>query len=450
MAKTCIVCGGPAGSGEHIFPACLGGLRVNNGIYCGTHNNAYGDLAALLGNQLAFANAQFGIRNTRTKQIRPVEMTDPATGATYEFDGTNLKPIRPRILSQTEAEATIALPNDPAAVKQFVAAMKAQGIELQATTGQPENYHPGQLGIRLSFGGREGLRAIGYLAQTLLAHCFPDLARDPAMKPFIDYTLDGVGGHLVWWDFEAPTDLPPNNFDFGHRIIVGADNKHGVVYGRVSLFLTWDFATVFYNLSSQLGSCSMINDIDPIALKMPDDLKQLRWDTDAVGTVTRPENPTQSLRAAIENGTARDPQDQLMRQVTDNRRRCAAEHLLERITTAPDLSAKQRIVREFWNWESQRVLCLLVATLAHLKTDPQPKDPDWNLLHDRLEDATRRDESASSGLTPSGQAAIIIATAALCDAMDEAIRTGTLDQDKTEMLIEGGLGQYAATHTKVW
>jgi hypothetical protein len=36
MAKTCIICGGRAGSGEHVFPAVLGGRRINNGIYCVT------------------------------------------------------------------------------------------------------------------------------------------------------------------------------------------------------------------------------------------------------------------------------------------------------------------------------------------------------------------------------------------------------------------------------
>jgi hypothetical protein len=108
MAKTCIVCGGPAGSGEHIFPACLGGLRVNNGIYCGPHNNGYGDLAALLANQLAFFNASLGIRNGRTKQIKPAVLTDPATGLKVNFDGKSLKPAGPQILTQNGNSATIA------------------------------------------------------------------------------------------------------------------------------------------------------------------------------------------------------------------------------------------------------------------------------------------------------------------------------------------------------
>ena len=101
MAKTCIVGGGPAGSGEHIFPACLGGQRVNNGIYCERHNNHYGPLAAKLSTQLAFFNAQVGIRNTRTKQVQPVTLTDPVSGATYEYDGNHLKLSGPRFCRRT-------------------------------------------------------------------------------------------------------------------------------------------------------------------------------------------------------------------------------------------------------------------------------------------------------------------------------------------------------------
>ena len=446
MAKTCIVCGGPAGSGEHIFPACTGGRRINNGIYCEKHNNAYGDLAALLGNQLAFANAQFGIRNTRTKQIKPVEMTDAASGAKYEFDGTSLKPIGPRIISQTGSEATIAMPNDPAVVKRFVEAMEAKGIQLQAATGQPQSYHPGQLSIQLSFGGPEGLRAIGYLAQTFLAHCYPDLARNPAMKAFIDYTLNGAGSHLVWWDFEAPADLTPNFFEFGHRIIVGADRDNGVVYGRVSLFSTFDYAMIFYNMSSLPISCSVINDIDPMAIKMPDDLKQHVVNDKAAGTVIRPEDTSQSLRAAINNGTARDRQEQLMRRVTDYRRRCVAEDLLGRIASAADMASKERVVVEFWNGESQRVLRLLGATVEYLTADPKPSDPGWTLLVRRLQAATERDEGTPSGLTPRAEAAIKIAADGLCHAMIEEIRSNALDQDRAEMFIEGGLGQHAASN----
>jgi hypothetical protein len=52
VGKKCIICGGAAGSREHVFPAALGGGRVNKGIYCGTHNNGFSPLAAILSAQL--------------------------------------------------------------------------------------------------------------------------------------------------------------------------------------------------------------------------------------------------------------------------------------------------------------------------------------------------------------------------------------------------------------
>ena len=61
MPRTCIICGGPTGSREHIFPAALGGRRTNKGIYCGGHNNAYSGLAGIISEQLAIFNAQLGI-----------------------------------------------------------------------------------------------------------------------------------------------------------------------------------------------------------------------------------------------------------------------------------------------------------------------------------------------------------------------------------------------------
>lgn len=158
MAKTCIVCGGPAGSGEHLFPASLGGRRVNNGIYCKRHNNDYGALAAKLSNQLAFFNAQFRIRNTRTKQIQPVTLTDPASGATFEYDGDHLKPKEVRILSQDGNTATIAV-TDKAQIQQFLDEQQAKGLTYRVSGRETrQTYHPGLLHIKLGFGRPSPIR----------------------------------------------------------------------------------------------------------------------------------------------------------------------------------------------------------------------------------------------------------------------------------------------------
>jgi hypothetical protein len=443
MAKTCIVRGGPAGSGEHIFPACLGGHRVNNGIYCDRHNNDYGPLAAKLSTQLAFFNAQFGIRNTRTKQIQPVTLTDSVSGATYEYDGNHLKPAGPRVLSQNGNSAMIAV-KDEADLQRFLKEQEAKGITYKVLgSGTRESYHPGQLRIELAFGGPEGLRAIGYVAQTFFAHCYPDLARDPAMRPFIDYTLQGIGDHFVWWDFDAP-ELPPNAFTLGHCIIVGADADIGVAYARVTLFSTLDFAMVLYDLPSSITSCSVVNYIDPLALKMPEDLMQRR-EACAVAPVVRPADPKASLAAAIKKGEAAKRNDLLMRRAEDHRRRLDAEALLEDVRAAGDLAGKQQVVREFWARESQRVMRLLGFGLSTIKAQRQQADPIWRKLVAVLEKATERDEAAPTGLTPGAETAIKVASTALSDAMTEAIRQGTLNQEAAEMYIGGGKGSDVAT-----
>jgi hypothetical protein len=114
------------------LPASLGGRRVNNGIYCERHNNGYGALAATLSNQLAFFNAQFRIRNTRTKQIQPVTLTDPASGEAFEYDGNHLKPKGVRILSQNGNSATIAV-SERAQIQRFLEEQQAKGLTYQVS-----------------------------------------------------------------------------------------------------------------------------------------------------------------------------------------------------------------------------------------------------------------------------------------------------------------------------
>jgi hypothetical protein len=79
MAKTCIICNGHAGSGEHVFPAAFGGRRTNRRIYCETHNNAFGRHVATLLNALDIVNAIIGVIPDRQKEIRPAEVRNYGT-----------------------------------------------------------------------------------------------------------------------------------------------------------------------------------------------------------------------------------------------------------------------------------------------------------------------------------------------------------------------------------
>jgi hypothetical protein len=102
-----------------------------------------------------------------------------------------------------------------------------------------EPYH-----LRLILGGPIGLRAVGYVALTFLAHYFPSIARQRGLKVFKDFVLGVTDAELVWWDFDAPSgDLPEQRFRFGHRVVIGLSASRQEACARISFFSTLNFAT---------------------------------------------------------------------------------------------------------------------------------------------------------------------------------------------------------------
>src|SRR4051812_39614080 len=88
MPKTCMMCGGRAGSAEHTFPAVLGGRRTNRGIYCGPHNNGFAGLAAIIGGQLKPINALLAVRPDHKAKAEPLAYTSPEGEQLVIFDGS--------------------------------------------------------------------------------------------------------------------------------------------------------------------------------------------------------------------------------------------------------------------------------------------------------------------------------------------------------------------------
>jgi len=104
MPKMCIICGGRAGSGEHIFPAAFGGRRINNEIYCKKHNEGFSPLVAILSSQLNAINALLGVRPDRSDQPRQLTATNPSDGQAYRVSATNVELASPRVLNDTTVE----------------------------------------------------------------------------------------------------------------------------------------------------------------------------------------------------------------------------------------------------------------------------------------------------------------------------------------------------------
>ena len=88
MPRTCIICGKRAGSREHTFPAVLGGRRTDKGIYCGTHNQAFSPLAAIIGDQLKTINALLAVRPDHRDHAEPLSYVSPEGKQLVIFNGT--------------------------------------------------------------------------------------------------------------------------------------------------------------------------------------------------------------------------------------------------------------------------------------------------------------------------------------------------------------------------
>lgn len=127
MAKTCIICGDPAGSREHIFPAALGGRRTNKGIYCGTHNEGFSPLAAVLSRQLELINALLSVRPDRSATPRSIVLTGP-DGNSFRLSGNEIEAhaSTPTPEIREGEEQSLSFAND-AEANAWIAAQRAKG-----------------------------------------------------------------------------------------------------------------------------------------------------------------------------------------------------------------------------------------------------------------------------------------------------------------------------------
>lgn len=192
MAKTCIVCGQAAGSGEHVFPAALGGRRVNSGIYCPKHDNSYSGLVGVIAGQLDVFNAYLGVRPDHSSQPKTAFGEHTLTGETVAISAKEIRFANPRIVSRTpvgEGEALKLSFPDHASAKQFIKKMEASEHEWTALSKpSTRQYITGAVHHQRAFGGACGLGAIAYMTQTFFAQEFPALARSGALSDFIAYT----------------------------------------------------------------------------------------------------------------------------------------------------------------------------------------------------------------------------------------------------------------------
>ncbi len=441
MAKDCIICGRRAGSGEHVFPAALGGRRVNNGIYCGKHNQNFSPLAAILSDQLSAINARLAVRPDHSKEPRRHTTVNPGDNRKYHVSGTHVEQAAPVILKDTVAGAVRQMHVQFATERQFqewLAQRNAAGTKLE-TVGRVEGqrYFTQPYTLQFQFGGLEGLRAIGYVALTFLAHYFPPIARQAELAAFKDFVLGGNGEPPAWWDFGVlPGDIPQNAFRFGHRILIGISATRQEAYARVSLFSTLDFAVHFGSLRVDTDQ-TIIVDIDPQADRAPGDIRETRAQSTLAG-VSRPASLTASLRETIESGNA---QERLEQNINRWQQECIAKELLQKIEGTKFLGTSERFhqIRQLLSEQGQSVLNLMLIAAAQFRQQ-FGTNADMASLVPVVDALVAEDPDSVSGISQMAECTLALATMALAGQVcrDDADRR--LDAERLRLLLFDGPG----------
>lgn len=467
MANTCIICPNPAGSGEHVFPASMGGRRTNKQIYCKEHDNGYSGLVAELSEQFALFNSLLGVVNDHTKQAKRVSGSHVGSGDEMTIARAATSFSEPRVFSMEQdadrSLLTIMATDTNEGLKWARENAKpGETIEL-VSKGKRQRYFPGFVHFNPNFGGDEGLAAVGYVAQTFLAQGFPDIARSAAMKGFKDYTQhyakqasapkptpdegeekEGAIAHVepegypqpwpVWWDFSEGDDTGETAFKFGHRILIGVDSADGLVYGRMSFFSTLHFAMIFGNVSGEIKSQTIITDIDPLATHRPQDIKVATFEK-AVGRVRRSPNERQDLADAISSGRQQAAFHDLVGRLLAYGQELDAQAFHGKMSR--QLGAEgvdvAKIFHELADSEAQRILILMTHFVSDFKTSKQGAalKAYWPLM----DSAVARDAASLNGLTPASTSALEGAVREMAAYMHSEHDQGLLTVQRVEDLL---------------
>ncbi|WP_088141073.1 hypothetical protein [Achromobacter xylosoxidans] len=479
MANSCIVCGTAAGSGEHVFPAALGGRRTNKNIYCTKHDNGYSSLVVNLANQMAFFNALLGVVPDHANDVKSVLGRDEHTGEELKLSVKQSSFTAPRIRSHQQAGDGVLMSmsfSSHQEMKDWLAQKKAEGFDVEPLQ-KPEmrTYFLDAIHHRLQFGGRCGLGAVAYVTQTFLAQEFPELARTANLAEFIAYTqaiaavariqggcgeptdgppdprlepalqaLDAAlapwGGQApVWWDFDPQPDATPNTFEFGHRVTVGVDAADGQIFGRFSLFSSIHFCMRFGIASESIVTKTVTVDIDPMAAHPPHDIKKVE-SASATARVTPPSRPTAGLATAVSDKTQAAVFNDLIRRIEAHSLAKAAATIhaeLAAYHTLPSSEGVQLIARVI-DRQAQRVLNMTKWVLQNFKARLPAQ-----LLHALgpiIDSMTAHDPKSINGLSPMASKALELAKGALAAKMREDMEAGRLDERRIAELMGEGPG----------
>ena len=404
MPRTCIICGAPANSREHIFPAALGGLRVNRGIYCETHNNGFSDLANVLVQQFGMWNALLGVRD---------------------------RDRRPRVLN-------VATPEGEDVV---VSAGRVRRVD--TTSATEDGIH-----LQLTLGGPEGLPAIGYVTLTFFAHYFGDMARQDGLAPIKGFLQGQEENQFVWWESETTTrDLPTNPFPFGHTIILTTSAALGEARAVISLFQTLTFGVALGRVTEATDRTITVF-IDPHADRQPLDTQERR--TEAVELSIEPPQPMHAhLQRLIYEGHGQSLLQRLMARIERWHFENEMGRALLRLNAARGQQNDDRVreIGRVVEEEAARVYRIMHFVVRDLRKEMKDQ-PESQPILDILDIQIKLNDNGGN-LSNDAQVHVQRVAANFVTELFERTLHEDIDMEYLWLLFSGGIGMRIATRVMV-
>ncbi|MDH1274130.1 hypothetical protein [Stenotrophomonas sp. GD03937] len=351
--KNCIICDGPTGSREHVFPSALGGRREDKKIYCKNHNEWMGSHVGVLQRQLEAINAMLEVqpdRGTVKSHIFEAEK-----GERYAIKGANIAPAPDldAILDSYTLNEPQQLRIAPSDLPRLKERAKQRGLKLDVLDKATPavEFRVGPYTIPLMQGGDDAMRAVAYLALTFVAHFWPHVARAPGLAAIKDMLrsgslyagADSIGVPLPASEFMAwspAIDEPPEVIHptgLGHTIIICV--RAGQVLAYLSLLDLQCWMIRLGDAAPDTADRTVVVHVDPLKTRYGDDWTINKFDHALIdGCVDQ----DYLGKAVLESGQMQQQITAVIGRVIDRRDRLEAESAKHEFDAAHRLLSPER------------------------------------------------------------------------------------------------------------
>lgn len=439
----CIICGGTAGSREHVFPAAFGGRRENKGIYCGPHNKQFGLHVAALLEQLDVFNAAIGVRPDRHAEVRPAPVAGPDGNTYLMAQGRIELAPPPDIAAEYEGfdQSRDQKFASQRSASQWMTRQGKNGVTVKTKPAGPTRtqFFTEPAKASRTLGEPPFMRALLYFGVTFLAHRFPRLARAPGLEA-AKLELQSEAKELVvpveWQRPEVLRQLPPNPFRFGHTVAISIDGATGAADALVSLWGAIHFG-MRLGVVPATKTALAISYIDPLADRAPNDLRELMEDGPALALGSHEEGVAY-LRGVV-TGAIPYPMQAMLDEASASQLRATASAMLDELKAAHARPAIERrgALHDCVAKQSQRVLSQFKLGMQSVRkaTPELPSE-----LLDALDGLHAADPAGPRGISQLAEVALHLGVTFLAHEFERRLDEGSLDVDAVAGLLAGREG----------